>query len=239
MVAPAPAQSRKLGPHLPAAPLCRRSCHYSLPTLFLPVPPAPRNANISPFERFFSLLVYPERRLRRATQHSPLPIAQHLASRAFINLQIPLFPPSICNPPVISRLQTPLLATPLFSHRYKPPGVWGYFCLAVHESQVTSHKSRPFIWLPPLCPLSALFSTLVPFVFNSLQPLLQNTRVGGIQRFNCPDQRQEGTQACPLHNSSQLRVSYAPAPFEKLPTASASVLYTSKTVSSFVICRTS
>src|SRR5690348_5951862 len=46
-------------------------------------------------------------------------------------------------------------------------------------------------------------------------------------------------EACPLHHSSQLRVSYAPAPLEKLPTASASVLYTSKTVRSLVICRTS
>ena len=45
--------------------------------------------------------------------------------------------------------------------------------------------------------------------------------------------------ACPLHNSGQLRVSYALAPLEKLPTASASVLYTSKTVRSLVICRTS
>src|SRR6266478_8803088 len=45
--------------------------------------------------------------------------------------------------------------------------------------------------------------------------------------------------ACPLHNSDQLRVDYAPAPLEKLPTASASVLYTSKTVRSLVICRTS
>ena len=40
--------------------------------------------------------------------------------------------------------------------------------------------------------------------------------------------------ACPAHNFN-----YAPAPFEKLPTASASVLYTSNTVRSLVICRTS
>ncbi len=45
--------------------------------------------------------------------------------------------------------------------------------------------------------------------------------------------------ACPLRNSGPLRGSYAPAPLEKLPTASASVLYTSKTVRSLVICRTS
>ena len=36
-----------------------------------------------------------------------------------------------------------------------------------------------------------------------------------------------------------LPIDYAPALFEKLDTASASVLYTSKTVSSFVICSTS
>jgi hypothetical protein len=81
----------------------------------------------------------------------------------FHQLTNPSLPPSICNPPVISRLQIPLFATPLFSHRYKTTGVSGYFCLAVHESQVTSHKPRPFIWLPPLCsPLCALFRT--PFL---------------------------------------------------------------------------
>jgi hypothetical protein len=41
----------------------------------------------------------------------------------------------------------------------------------VHESQVTSHKSRPFSCLQPPCRLFALFSALVPFVFISLQPL--------------------------------------------------------------------
>ena len=47
-----------------------------------------------------------------------------------------------------------------------------------HRSR--AHKSRPFSCLQPLCRLFALFSTLVRFVFNSLQPLFQNTRGGGV-----------------------------------------------------------
>jgi hypothetical protein len=48
--------------------------------------------------------------------------------------------------------------------------------------------------------------------------------------------KQQGTRSRALPTIS---CDYAPAPFEKLPTASASVLYTSNTVRSLVICRTS
>ena|SRR5713226_6651797 len=89
-------------------------------------------------------------------------------------------------------------------------------------------------------PLFALFSALPSFVFNRLQPLFAKHPGGGYPELQLPGQKTRGhAGACPLHNSSQLRVNYAPAPFEKLPTASASVLYTSKTVRSLVICRTS
>ena len=45
-----------------------------------------------------------------------------------------------------------------------------------HESQGTSHKSRPFSSLQPLSRLFALFSAPVPFVFSSLQPLFPKGR---------------------------------------------------------------
>jgi hypothetical protein len=71
-------------------------------------------------------------------------------------------------------LQIPFPATPFFSHPCKTPGV-GHLSasLHLHESRVTSHKSRRFILLPPLCRLFALFSAFVSFVFNRLQPLFR------------------------------------------------------------------
>jgi len=42
--------------------------------------------------------------------------------------------------------------------------------------QVTSHKSRPFILLEPLCRLFAPFSALASFVFSRLQPLFPKCR---------------------------------------------------------------
>jgi hypothetical protein len=69
-------------------------------------------------------------------------------------------------------------ATPLFSHPCKTPRG----CVTCHplcflairdESRATSHKSRPFILLEPLCGLFARFSALVSFVFNRLQPLFR------------------------------------------------------------------
>jgi hypothetical protein len=83
--------------------------------------------------------------------------------------------------PLFSGSYKSLFPQPLSFHIYtKPRGCGGYFCPAVHESQVTGHKSRPFICLPPLCSLVALFSALVPFVFNSLQPLFPKCRGWGV-----------------------------------------------------------
>jgi hypothetical protein len=142
-------------------------------------------------------------------------------------------------------------------------GVWAapVFLATRHSSLATSHCPFVFILLRPLSPLFALFCALPSFVFNRLQPLFPKHPGGGSPKssrtrreehsflsiegwgyraLHLPRQTTRGhASACPLHNSSQLRVSYAPAPFEKLPTASASVLYTSKTVRSLVICRTS
>ena len=160
---------------------------------FLPSP-APRNANISPFERFFSPL---------ATQHSftlsevegPLPIAQNLASRAFINLQIPPFPPSICNPPVISSLQIPIFATPLFSHRYKTPGVSGcrlsVFNLCGSASAPAPTRSG---WVNPMysetCSLFVLSLRFLPHSFPlfsiTCSLFCPNTRGGGYLNTAAP-----------------------------------------------------
>src|ERR1700730_1079631 len=62
-------------------------------------------------------------------------------------------------------------------------------------------------------------------------------RCAGTQHgFQLAGKKQAGhAGACPVESKRD----YAPAPLEKLPTASASVLYTSKTVRSFVIWRTS
>jgi hypothetical protein len=49
--------------------------------------------------------------------------------------------------------------------------------LPSHQSRVTSHKSRVFKKLPPLCPLFAAFSPLVSFLFSNLQTLF--CRPGG------------------------------------------------------------
>src|SRR4029077_7543867 len=143
----------------------------------------------------------------------------------------------------ISSLQIPLFATPLFSHRYKTPGVWGcrlsiFTSVPVPRWQVPCSQ-QVAASLSSLCPLFALFSALVPFVLKSLQPLFAKHPGGGYPASTAKTKTKGHAGACPLHNSSQLRVSYAPAPLEKLPTASASVLYTSKTVRSLVICRTS
>jgi len=79
--------------------------------------------------------------------------------------------------------------------------------------------------LRPLCRLFALFSALVPFVFNRLHPLFGKHPGGGIQRaFGLMEKTRGHAGACPLHSFDQLRVDYALAPLEKLPTASASVL---------------
>jgi hypothetical protein len=193
-----------------------------------------RNANISPRSSgFFSPL---------ATHHSPLPVAEHFASRVFINLQIPLFPPSICNPPVISRLQIPLFATPLFSHRYKTPGGVGGSDFQFSPRCLCASVANPMF--SAVCRLFALslrsFPHSFPLFSTAWSLFSQNTRGWGVSSASTAKTKTKGhAGACPFHNSSQLRVNYAPAPFEKLPTASASVLYTSKTVRSLVICRTS
>ncbi len=111
---------------------------------------------------------------------------------------------------------------------------------AASVSQCLCGKSHVLRNLQPLCLLFALFSALPSFVFNSLQPLFAKHPGGGYPaRFDLEKKTRGHAGACPPHNSGQLRVDYAPAPLEKLPTASASELYTSKTVRSLVICRTS
>jgi hypothetical protein len=59
------------------------------------------------------------------------------------------------------------------------PGCHPSASLHPHESRVTSHKSRPFILLEPLCRLFGLFSALVSFVFNRLQPFFPKHPGGG------------------------------------------------------------
>jgi hypothetical protein len=116
-------------------------------------------------------------------------------------------------------------------------------------SRVTSHAFSIACRL--LNSLASLLQ-LLSFVFSTLQPLVckipgvgyperfYGHPCGVIQSFDSAAQKPRGhAGACPLHNSDPLRVDYAPALFEKLDTASASVLYTSKTVRSLVICRTS
>ena len=65
-------------------------------------------------------------------------------------------------------------------------GCEGTSAWPVHESQVTNHKSRLFIYLQPLCRLFALFSVLVLFVFSSLQPLFQ--KPPALRRRACPSE---------------------------------------------------
>jgi len=76
--------------------------------------------------------------------------------------------------------------------------------------------------------------TTYPFTFKNLHTLFVTTGVGGYQRTSLRREATGHAGACPVNDFD-----YAPAPFEKLPTASASVLYTSNTVRSFVICSTS
>jgi hypothetical protein len=125
---------------------------------------------------------------------------------------------------------------------YKTPGGMGVqtfnfqLCVSVSLWQIPCSQQLAAS-LTSLC----LFSAPRLFVFNSLQPLLP--KHPGVWR--CPSlfdlgQKTRGhAGACPLRNSDPLRVDYALTPLLKLATASASVLYTSKTVRSLVICRTS
>jgi hypothetical protein len=115
----------------------------------------------------------------------------------FNNLQIPPSQPSICIPFIFIKIQIPFCANSLVSHRSKTPEVTTHRSILSHPSRVpiTNHKSCLFKKLPPLWPLFAAFSPLVPFIFSSLQtlfcrhrgchphraayaPLLQNTGVG-------------------------------------------------------------
>ena len=194
---------------------------------------APRNANISPVLstlRILSVATGVYYQFHRTT-HCSLSTTHFSSPFVFIILQIP-FP-----------------ATPFVSHPSKTPGgVWGCTLPILNSVALCRRLPRPgrgyksdvLRTLQPLCPLFALSSVLVPFVFRSLQPLFAKYLGGGGIQLQLPAQTTRGhAGACPLHNSSRLRVNYALAPFEKLPTASASVLYTSKTVRSLVICRTS
>jgi hypothetical protein len=204
MVALVPAQISKLRYRLPTAPLRRRSCHHSLPTihhptLFLPASPAPRNANISPFERFFSPLVYPERRLRSATQHSPTSHCPKSRFPRFHQLTNPSLPTIDLQPSRYQQLTNPSFRNPfVFSSIQNARGCGGAHFQFSISSPLRRHLPRParggkshvLSSLPPLCPLFALFSALPSFVFNRLQPLFPKHPGWGVpsdqQAVRCP-----------------------------------------------------
>jgi hypothetical protein len=152
---------------------------------FLPSP-APRNANISPLRAIFL-----------ATRHStlanfPLPkISLPALSSTYKSLSshhrfatLPL-----------SAAYKSLFSQPLcFLIDTKPRGCRGadfQFSISVAPRRrlprpARGGKSHAFRNLQPLCPLFALFSTLLSFVFNNLQPLLPKHPGWGCHGLRAP-----------------------------------------------------
>ena len=220
-----------------------------------------RNANSSPVRAIFlatphSTLVYPERS-RRATSH-----CRTLRFPRFHQLTNPSLPTIDLQPSRYQELTNPSFRNPfVFSSIQNPRGCGGAdfqfsprcLCASV-ENPMFSAVCRLFVLsLRSFLHSFPLFSTTCSLFCKTpgvggppkaREPAERSTLLSiggrGDPALQLPGQTTRGhAGACPLHNSNQLRVSYAPAPFEKLPTASASVLYTSKTVRSLVICRTS
>src|SRR5258706_2546444 len=108
------------------------------------------------------------------------------------------------------------------SPRYAPKP---FICYYIHVNRAFSVGYALFF---------ATARQLLP-CFHDLAHSFRRNGGWGHQRTSTTRQARGHAGACP----ATISFDYAPAPFEKLPTASASVLYTSNTVRSLVICRTS
>jgi hypothetical protein len=210
-----------------------------------PIPPQPRvysrNRPLVPSSAPRSVNISPVRAIFLATRHSTL-ATSHCPTPRFPRFHRLTNPSSTIDlqPSRYQQITNPAFRNPfVFSSIQNPRGCGGahfhfstlWLCVSVANPMFSAVCGLFVVSLRSFLHSFPLFST-------GCRLFSQNTR-GGIQ-LQLPRQKTKGhAGACPLHNSNQLRVNYAPAPLEKLPTASASVLYTSKTVRSLVICRTS
>ena len=99
--------------------------------------------------------------------------------RTFLDLQT--FRPFDLQAPSFHQLATCYSRNPFgFTTICVAGGVGRLSSSAVYQSPVTNHKSRLFKKLPPLAPLFAAFSPLVPFIFSTLQPLFAKQGGGAL-----------------------------------------------------------
>jgi len=191
MVAPVPAQISNLRPHLPVR--ARRSslplltAHHQLPTL---------------------LLLRSQRSLRCAFSRlraiNPFP-SYHIPATPAVSYDYALFCATARRHP--SYFQW--LPHSFDRHGGVPPPQRSFQDLAASVPLCLDGKSHVLRNLQPPCRLFALFSALVPFVFNRLQPLLPKHPGGGYRAVpNAPTFRRSDFQtnsanSVPCHRSEK------------------------------------
>ena len=172
MVAPVPAQISKFHPRLPAPPSAslRLTTHNPLPTY-----------------------VYSEHRgVLRPQRSLCCPFSRLQTLNSFASYHIPATPAVSCDYALFCatarRYPLPFqeLAHSFYHHRGVPSATSVLLtprplCCAFPSPRVLKPaNSFVCIGLEPLCPLFLLFSTLVSFVFNRLQPLFRKHPGGGV-----------------------------------------------------------